>query len=59
MNSIRYLLFGIGVLLFAICMYIFGITVDSRPAMFVGLFSQVTGMLFLLTGFFKKDTDKK
>lgn len=44
MKKIEIMLLGIGLLLFAICMYIFGTTTQSSLSMFIGLFSSIIGI---------------
>ena len=54
MKKIEIMLFGIGLLLFAICMYLFGTSLQSSSSMFIGLFSQIAGISIICYGFFEK-----
>lgn len=44
MKKIEIMLLGIGLLLFAICMYLFGTSIQSSLSMFIGFFSQIIGI---------------
>lgn len=55
MSGLKYMVLGLGILLFAICMYVFGISLDSPPSMFLALFSQIIGVVLIFVGFFKKE----
>lgn len=54
MKGIKYILLGIGILLFALCMYICGISLEFSLAVYIAWFSQIVGLLIVIIGFFEK-----
>lgn len=55
MKGIKYILLGIGILLFALCMYICGISLEFSLAVYIAWFSQIVGLLIVIIGFFEKN----
>lgn len=56
MVSIKYQLLGLGMILFASCPYIIGITTDAPQYMFAGVIIQIIGFILVIIGFNKKET---